>query len=169
MLIGNTVSLEEMLSCRERRAACQQHFLSAYHCPVISYCLNIPGPVKTNPELLKVFEIGKDEIIALLHQTQIPVIDLVIFNDKTGDELIACVDGSAQTIKKRTTIIEESHPLGRLFDIDVIDVNGEKLSRDGYRKCLLCDQQAQECARERRHTVEEMQSCIVQHMNDFLL
>ncbi|MGL6201522.1 MAG: citrate lyase holo-[acyl-carrier protein] synthase [Lachnospiraceae bacterium] len=165
MLIGNTVSLEEMLSCRERRAACQQTFLSKYHCPVISFCLNIPGPVKTNPELLKVFKIGKEEIIAFLQHMQIPVVGLVVFNDNTGDEFIACVDGPSQTIKQKTTMIEESHPLGRLFDIDVIDVNGEKLSRNGYRKCLICDQQAQECARARRHTVEEMQSCIVQYIS----
>ena len=56
--------------------------------------------------------------------------------------------------------IEEAHPLGRLFDIDVLDSEGHKLSRPQYRPCLICGNQAQLCARTRRHTVAEMQAKI---------
>ena len=50
--------------------------------------------------------------------------------------------------------------LGRLFDIDVLDAGGKKLSREGLglppRKCLLCEQPAHACARSRTHTVMEL-------------
>ena len=58
--------------------------------------------------------------------------------------------------------IEDTHPLGRIFDIDVIDTDGTKLSRDSFRKCILCDCQAQECARSRRHSVDEMFQAITE-------
>ena len=44
--------------------------------------------------------------------------------------------------------------------MDVIAINGQKLSRPAYHKCLICDCQAQECARSRKHTIEEMQEKI---------
>ena len=57
-----------------------------------------------------------------------------------------------------TVAIEESSQLGRLFDIDIIDINFEKLSRKSFRKCLICEEQAQECGRSRKHSVEELQN-----------
>ena len=44
---GEQVVLTDMLQCRERRAQIQDTFIEQYHCPVISFCMNIPGPVKT--------------------------------------------------------------------------------------------------------------------------
>ena len=82
------------------------------------------------------------------------------FDDKTGNEIILAVNYPADKIKELTTEIEETHPFGRLFDMDVIGTDGEKLSRGVYRKCLICGCQAQECARSRKHTVSEMQAKI---------
>ena len=45
--------------------------------------------------------------------------------------------------------------------MDVIGTDGEKLSRGVYRKCLICGCQAQECARSRKHSVEELQDKIM--------
>ena len=41
---GYEVTLPEMLACREHRALLQQELIARYHCPVISFCMNIPGP-----------------------------------------------------------------------------------------------------------------------------
>lgn len=60
-------------------------------------------------------------------------------------------------------LIEETHPLDRLYDMDVIDPDGNTLSRSRYRKCLLCNCQAQECARSRKHSVDEMFAAVM-HM-----
>lgn len=127
---GQEVVLTDMLACRERRVNIQNEYIQRYHCPVISFCMNIP----------------------ILTQTE--------FDEKTGNEIILTVDYPADKIKELTTELEENHPFGRLFDMDVIGTDGEKLSRGVYRKCLICGCQAQECARSRKHTVAEMQAKI---------
>ena len=80
--------------------------------------------------------------------------------------MLLCVDASAEKIKDLTQQIEETHPYGRLFDMAVIRINGQKLSRPSYRKCLICDCQAQDCARSRKHTIEEMQDKIESILRD---
>ena len=49
--------------------------------------------------------------------------------------------------------------------MDVIDINFEKLSRKSFRKCLICEAQAQECGRSRKHSVEELQNKIEEILN----
>lgn len=157
---GEQVILTDMLLCRERRAQIQDTFLSQYHCPVISFCMSIPGPVKTNEQIHAAFESGKTALLTRLEQTSAEIKNCLEIHEKTGDELLLAVDCPAEKIKDLTTEIEETHPIGRLFDMDVIDTDGQKLSRPSYRKCIICGCQAQECARTRKHTVEEMQAKI---------
>lgn len=157
---GEQVILTDMLLCRERRAQIQDTFLSQYHCPVISFCMNIPGPVKTNEQIRAAFESGKTALLTRLEQSSAEIKNFLEIHEKTGDELLLAVDCPAEKIKDLTTEIEETHPIGRLFDMDVIDTDGQKLSRPSYRKCIICGCQAQECARTRKHTVEEMQEKI---------
>ena len=118
--------------------------------------MNIPGPVKTNDNILQGFESGKAAILSALSSENINVNATTEIHEKTGDELILSASATAEQLKDIATEIEESHPFGRLFDIDIINVDGQKLSRSTFRKCILCDRQAQECARSRRHTVDEM-------------
>ncbi|MGN0403908.1 MAG: citrate lyase holo-[acyl-carrier protein] synthase [Bariatricus sp.] len=157
---GYEVTLPEMLACRERRALLQQELITKYHCPVISFCMNIPGPVKTTLQIRSAFEHGLQILEAQLKLQNIPVLEAIPIHEVTGDEWIAAVNFPAASIKTLTTQIEESDSFGRLFDIDVIDTTGEKLSRPVYRKCLICGRQAQECASSRRHSVKEMQDKI---------
>ena len=71
------------------------------------------------------------------------------------------VDAQAAVLKLRTSQIEDSAPVARLFDMDVLDADGKKLDRTvfGYpaRKCLLCDEPASICGRSRAHSVEQLQ------------
>lgn len=157
---GIEIELTEMLFCRERRVNLQNRFLQKYHCPILSFCMNIPGPIKTNPQIRDAFEQGKREILDVFSKKEIRIFDSIQIDEKTGDELIMAVDCSAAILKEILIKIEETHYLGRLFDMDVIDMDGNKLSRSTYRKCLICSCQAQECARIRRHSVKEMQDKI---------
>lgn len=157
---GEQVILTDMLLCRERRAQIQDTFLSQYHCPVISFCMNIPGPVKTNEQIRAAFENGKTALLTRLEQSSAEIKNSLEIHEKTGDELLLSIDCPAEKIKDLTTEIEETHPIGRLFDMDVINTDGQKLSRNTYRKCIICGCQAQECARTRKHSVEEMQTKI---------
>ena len=120
--------------------------------------MNIPGPIKTNNEIKKAFDIGKNLILEKLKENNIEILEIQELNENTGNELFISTNLLAEKIKNITVVIEESSELGRLFDIDVIDVNFEKLSRKSFRKCLICEEQAQECGRSRKHSVEELQS-----------
>lgn len=157
---GQEVTITDMMFCRDRRVQIQNEFIEKYQKPVISFCMNIPGPIKTTPLIRKGFEAGKDALLHALSAANMEVLESRVFHDITGDEMLLCVDAPAKKIKDLTQQIEESHPYGRLFDMDVIGTDGMKLSRPSYRKCLICDCQAQECVRARRHSISEMQDKI---------
>ncbi|MDD3368776.1 MAG: citrate lyase holo-[acyl-carrier protein] synthase [Lachnospiraceae bacterium] len=167
MLIGEQVTVPDMMECRERRAMIQDKYLAKYKTPVLSFCMNIPGPIKTNALLRQAFDEAVISIYDLLDTEDFSIQDFVQLHEKTGDELIMSIACNAADLKNKTTKLEESHPLGRLFDIDIIDVTGQKLSRPAFRKCLLCDCQAQDCARSRKHTVEEMQDKIEEMISEY--
>lgn len=164
---GENVTLNDMLNWREERVNIQNIFLSQYHCPVISFCMNIPGPVKTNADILSAFISGKECLLDELSALPARILNHMEVHKKTGDELILSVDYNVDKIKELTTKIEENHPLGRLFDMDVIDISGQKLSRKDWRKCIICDCQAQECSRSRKHSVEEMYKTIEEMLKKF--
>ena len=67
------------------------------------------------------------------------------------------IDAPAKVLKEMTVDIEEADELGRLFDLDVLDVDGRKLERFEERGCLICGAIGKGCARSRAHTVEELQ------------
>ena len=45
---GINVTITDMMNCRDRRVSIQNELISKYDKPVLSFCMNIPGPVKTN-------------------------------------------------------------------------------------------------------------------------
>ena len=152
------VGIDEILNCREKRVVIQNEMIRKYRKPIISFTMNIPGPIKTNNEIKKAFDIGKNLILENLKENNIKVLEIQELNENTGNELFISVNSLAEKIKNMTVAIEESCELGRLFDIDVIDINFEKLSRKSFRKCLICEAQAQECGRSRKHSIEELQN-----------
>ena len=154
---GIEVGIDEILDCREKRVAIQNKMIKKYNKPVISFTMNIPGPIKVNNKIKKAFDIGKNLILENLKENNIKVLEIQELNENTGNELFISVNSLAEKIKNMTVAIEESCELGRLFDRDVIDINFEKLSRKSFRKCLICEEQAQECGRSRKHSVKELQ------------
>lgn len=81
------------------------------------------------------------------------------------------LDLEPSQVKAVTTALEETHPLGRLWDMDVLDREGKSLSRIalGYpaRRCLVCGAAAKECGRSRKHSYEELFGCAVTIMHDY--
>jgi len=161
------VTIQDMMTCRDRRADIQKELLQEYGHPIISFCMNIPGPVKTNSLIRRAFDEGCEEIRKAVNESAWAFSSPTEIHERTGDELILSVYADATDIKKRMTFIEETHPLGRLFDIDVLDTNGEKLSRPRYRTCLICNRQAQDCARSRRHTAQELFDSIMKLLSAY--
>lgn len=147
------VTLTEILESRERRVQRQQELLRQYRKPLISFTMNIAGPVKYNDRIQRGFAIGLRDLEQLLRVEHIPCLHRSVSYAPTGCEALLVSDAPAEQLKALTTELEEHSALGRLFDMDVLDVQGKKLSRSTLRRCLLCDEIAQVCARSRAHSV----------------
>lgn len=109
---------------------------------------------------LRTFHEGIRLIETQCHAWKIPIIATYSTTSHTGHEYFWAVDGDVRFIKENLCLLEDSVALGRLFDIDVIQTDGMKISRTdlGFstRKCLICNQEAFVCSRARTHSVKEL-------------
>lgn len=162
----NDVSLLEMLNARELRCQLQQHLLQKYKKTLICLTLNIPGPVKILPGVPDAYAAGCLRIEESLKKNLVPIVHLETIKEKTGYEAFYSVDASPEFIKEHMIALEDQDELGRLYDIDVLRLDGNKVSREelGFdaRKCLLCDNPAHACSRSRTHSVEELAARIAE-------
>ena len=155
----NTLLLE-ILNAREARAARQQSLLREFHCPIICFTMNIAGPVKTSPLIRRAFDAGLSALEDALHPYTIHRRE--ILHEITGDEAIFSVNAEASALKALCTFIEEASPMGRLFDMDVLDTDGRKLERSRERACLICGKPGRSCAARRLHSVAQLQEATQQ-------
>ncbi|MDR2870211.1 MAG: citrate lyase holo-[acyl-carrier protein] synthase [Deferribacteraceae bacterium] len=154
------ISLEQMLAAREERVIRQNKLSEKFSLPLLSFTLNIIGDVKRFTEADSCFYEGKNAIEALFKRKKITVVEKELINENTGLELLYAIQADATQLKSLLTELEDRHPLGRLFDMDVINVDGNKLSRVDLglseRSCLVCGNIGAGCARSRAHSVEEV-------------
>ena len=140
-----------MLLARDRRASRQAALLSRYGRPVISFTMNIAGPVKDSPLIRYAFRSGLRKLEAL------PCAQLcreVIFEPTGPEALLVYETQDARLLKAFCIRLESEGEAGRLFDLDVLDANGEKLSRETGRTCLVCGGPVNVCSRSRAHGLE---------------
>ena len=151
-----TVTLEEMLAARDRRVARQQALLRQYEVPLVYLTLNIPGPVKLPHGVEQGFSLARRRVEVALAEKGYIVRYIWSAVEKTGCE--ACWSVAAPDFDLKTVMValEEADPFGRLLDLDVLSLSGEKLARAVPRRCLLCGQPAPICARSRAHSVTQM-------------
>ena len=57
--MDHTVDLQTMLAARDRRAERQRELLGKFGLPMISFTMNIAGPVKNNPLIRRGFQLGR--------------------------------------------------------------------------------------------------------------
>lgn len=150
------VTVSMMLSARDERAAHQQAWLQKYKRPLISFTMNIPGPQKNGSLIEEAFRIGMKRVENTLFAHCIPVLERTEKHAATGPEALWAVEADAGELKKYMCALEEADPLGRMLDLDVIDENGEHLSRGTERACILCGGPVRTCARSRAHSAEEL-------------
>ena len=148
------MTLTELLAAREARVQRQRELLHTYGKPLVSFTMNIPGPVKNNELITAGFLLGSQWLTA-----QFPSI---LYKEErllpTGCEGFYVIEGKGQEIKALCIQLEERQPIGRLFDLDVLLPTGEKLQRPHPRSCLLCGEDARICARCRRHSLQALEA-----------
>lgn len=189
---GHRVELPEMLAGREARAEHQRELLGeADDVCLVCFTVNIPGPVKQCAASLAAFEAGKRAVEDALsggggnggaaadesatdkaENVCFDVVKKEICCHEYGGEGFWLVKAGALDVKKALARVEETHPLGRLFDMDVLRSDGTKVSRGEIglapRRCLICGGNAADCAGGRVHSVEELQDEICRRVIAYL-
>lgn len=151
---SHEVTLEEILDQREHRVYLINQFRKKYpNKTIISYKLNIPGPIKNSQLYQYAFLAGLDSI------PYNPVEKQVFLDNKTGPEAILIIDKDKIDVKKSLIEIENKDDLGRLFDLDVVGVSRSDLDIKP-RKCIICDEIAYACARSRKHSLSDILNTI---------
>lgn len=154
------VTLPQMLLAREERALRQQRLQREFHTPLICFTMNIPGPVKRSELICRSFHWGAAE----LEQRLDHVLHREYREEVTGCEAYYAVDADAVTLKRICTEIEDAAPLGRLFDMDVLDKTGNKLDRSlvngKSRDCIVCGAPGRGCASRRLHSLEKLTGAV---------
>lgn len=155
-------ALASVMSGREERAAVQSRMLSGgaglFVCQI---SLNVPGfPKKLCGDAILLEKFAGDLIEKICCQP----LDKVQLENGAGPAILMLFDGGlrkARDAKLAGISIEESSACGRIADIDVITEDGP-LSRADFgrelRRCLICGGLSKECARERRHTYDELRA-----------
>jgi holo-ACP synthase/triphosphoribosyl-dephospho-CoA synthase len=152
-------NLLEILAAREARAATQKALLEKYRKPLLCFTLNIPGPEKFNRDVSIAFFVGNQLLQDALRGVR--VLYRQLDRKSTGCEGYYVVDMPVMELKRLAVEIEEADAVARLFDMDVLDTDGRKISREELglprRKCLLCDNDAAVCASTRAHGLDALQ------------
>ena len=154
------ITLSEILTAREQRVAIQNALLSEYKAPVISFTMNIAGPVKVTALSHRAFLWGMDQLRLGFLQNKMKVLKEFSRHLPTGDEGYFAIDAPAERVKALCVEIEErdEDAAGRLYDMDVIGFDGKKLERDRERYCIVCGKPGRDCASRRLHSVAELQA-----------
>lgn len=113
------VTLIDVMEFRELKALIQSEMLLRNKDGlVVSLGMNIPGPVKSGPSILEAFQEGKKSLERIMESHSGAVIQKAILEENAGYAAIYLVYGIDRLELKRETVrLEETHPLGRIFDI----------------------------------------------------
>ncbi|MBR1855701.1 MAG: citrate lyase holo-[Oribacterium sp.] len=157
---SHEVTVPEMMEARDHRVEMQKAIIERTGLPVVCFMLNVPGPHKVSKDFYLAFQKGVERIVNKLEEYSLGIVYRKTEEIVTGYVFYASVDSDPVSIKKAMCEIEEADRLGRIFDIDVIKTDGTKVSREefgmGPRKCLMCEEEAHFCARNRTHKVSDM-------------
>ena len=160
------ITLQELLESRDRRARRQGELLSQFPGRAL-LCLTVqlPGPEKRNALSLKIARAGVESIEKRFNPVFRETNDL-----ETGFEGFFIVDGQPLEVKRAAAELEDTHPLGRLMDLDVIGPEGP-VGRASIglqeRRCLICEKPARYCMRAGSHTQDELIAKIKQLVSSY--
>lgn len=148
---------------------------------LVMFSLVIPGPIKHNHLLEAVFDTGCRAFLEKALKTgtgakstndealsgcaaSIPLTAQQYTKEAAGSTAYWMMSAPPFPIKKLCCTIERTHPLGILWDFDVFSSFEQKLSAQecGFttRPCLICGKPAKYCARNRTHSIAELQAKI---------
>ncbi len=158
------IAREQRASLRKQCAQNGRHSLSL--------SLNIPGHPKSTPLLSRFFEevLAECKLFLQAHRIRIETAHEVRRADDAGDFYLVPLPAglSSVFIKALGETFEESHPLGRIIDIDITDHQLQPVSSGKLKQCLLCEKPAVVCMREATHTYQELREYLENRIRSYL-
>lgn len=168
--------ISDVLENRDQRVQFQQNLLQRFpNAAIVAIKLNIPGPIKNNVAITRLFNTGVTRFYDRLKVVTRHFQTVAEWHKPTGNELFLVIDLPARQVKRLAVAFEDQDHLGRLFDVDVLTADEPKaLSRSDFqlpaRKCLICNRMAKDCSRSRRHSVADLQEKINQiYCDEFMV
>ncbi len=157
----HSVTLPEILTAREERSRRIEEALARTALPLVSFTMNIPGPLKNSLLIRLGFREGCRRLESALDTSRLTFSVLSRIEAATGCEILYSVQADPMAAKRLCAAIEDADDLGRLFDMDVIAPGGRKIDRTELdlpqRGCMVCLAPGRGCASRRTHTVDELQ------------
>lgn len=149
---------EAVLRRREERRATHEALLARFALPVVSITVVAPGPLKDSPAIRRRLQAADAAARACVAGAGWTVVESCDLGGPTGPESIFVVDAEPRALKRALVALEDAHPGGRLWDVDVVcagPYGPQPLGRgelgEAPRRCVLCERPAHACARARRH------------------
>ena len=157
VITGSPVTSGELRSARDRRVLKKWEFLiSGEGLCLVEFSLNIAGSIKVFPFARMAFREESRELTDRL--SRFSVLKTEVFEEISGDYAFFLLKSPAVSVKKFLVSIEESHPLGRLFNLDVCGPDGISVKRHDLgllsRTCLVCGEDAHICTAKKAHSME---------------
>lgn len=157
-------SLLCILEARDRREVLRKRILKQYGMPLIQVSPVNPGPVKDTHRARRIQQEAEKQVSRILQNARIPILYETKVQEEAGPWALFVAEGPVRQIKMMLVELEETHPWGRLFDLDVIDPSGVPLSRRmlGYpeRRCLVCGEPVSFCAPGSVHSLNVIHQAI---------
>jgi holo-ACP synthase len=149
------VTVDQIVESRDRRKAVRARMFADTGLPVVCLTLVSPGPVKWWSWTDEVFDAAEARLRRALGDRGWLVREWNNERPATGPEAQIAVNASPWEIKRMLLKLEDTHPLGRLWDMDVITPEGVVLDRATIgirpRRCLVCATDADTCTRLDSH------------------
>lgn len=160
IITGSPVTSGELRAARDRRVLKKWELLTpGGEICLVEFSLNIAGAVKSFPFARAAFQEEVRELSDRL--SRFSVLKTEVYEKDTGDCAFFLLKSQTIQVKKFLVSIEESHPLGRLFNLDVCGPDGISVKRHDLgllpRTCLVCGEDAHVCAEKKSHSMELIQ------------
>ena len=160
VITGSPVTSGELRAARDRRVLKKWELLTpGGEICLVEFSLNIAGAIKTFPFARAAF---REEVRELSDRlSRFSVLKTEVYEKNTGDYAFFLLKSQAIPVKRFLVSIEESHPLGRLFNLDVCGPDGTSVKRHDLgllpRTCLVCGEDAHVCTKKKSHSMELIQ------------
>ncbi|WP_421920024.1 triphosphoribosyl-dephospho-CoA synthase [Marinifilum sp.] len=165
--------LGKILAARDKRAALRAEISNSGRAS-LSLNLNIPGYPKSNEKIHLCFKMVLSELTRhlLSHRILVDVSAEYCATDEAGDFFLTPLleeNYAIEEVKQISEQFEESHPLGRLLDVDITNVSGEPVSSGKAKLCYFCNEKpALVCMREKNHPYHDIRNKIDSDIDVYL-